>query len=381
MWSAFIKLIFLLVCQGATISAQGGGHNTPPTPCSDPKSSGGVWQEGCLIKTCKAGAVEESLADECVQMIEDTVVDILEDKLAEKGIEHPTEAVKSDIILTVRSDEGILISGGDVAGTSVEYYNPNYQCRLPSLDGDGRTTHTMDGVTLCGSHESRTNCITFDQWGRWGNSHYLSERRVGHTSWNNKEEGKIILMGGYFSGTTTETIRVGQYGVPGFNLKYDTKAACSIPDHTTVIITGGEKTLRIVSRYSTSGHLEDLPSLNQGRRSHGCGAYTDDSGQQVFLVAGGQDDKYHKIASTEMLTRTSSAWVMVNNLPRKLSYLRGVTLGGVLYMTGGHDGDNKRDEILQWTGLGWEEVGKMKEARANHAVSTIRLDEIKDFCT
>ena len=40
-----------------------------------------------------------------------------------------------------------------------------------------------------------------------------------------------------------------------------------------------------------------------------------------------------------------------------------------------------RDEILKWTGQDWEEVGKMKKARYYHAVSTIRLGEIKDFCT
>ena len=54
----------------------------------------------------------------------------------------------------------------------------------------------------------------------------------------------------------------------------------------------------------------------------------------MVLVAGGYDDRWNSLSSTEMLTRTSSAWVMVNNLPRKISGVRGVTLGGVLYMTG-----------------------------------------------
>ena len=53
----------------------------------------------------------------------------------------------------------------------------------------------------------------------------------------------------------------------------------------------------------------------------------------MFLVAGGYDGS-NRLSSTEMLTRTSSAWVMVNNLPRKMTGVRGVTLGGVLYMTG-----------------------------------------------
>ena len=40
-----------------------------------------------------------------------------------------------------------------------------------------------------------------------------------------------------------------------------------------------------------------------------------------------------------------------------------------------------RDNIYKWTGQEWLEVGKMKKARSYHAVSTIRLNEIKDFCT
>jgi len=100
----------------------------------------------------------------------------------------------------------------------------------------------------------------------------------------------------------------------------------------------------------------------------------------VFLVAGGYDGSNY-LSSAEMLTRTSSAWVMVNNLPRKIDGVRGVTLGGTLYMTGGSDGSYFRDEIYKWTGQHWEEVGKMKKTRSDHAVSTIRLDEIKDFCT
>jgi len=189
-------------------------------------------------------------------------------------------------------------------------------------------------------------------------------------------------MGGEYSGRTTETLTVGANddGVPGFPLKYDTQQACAIADQTTVIITGGTYTQHIVSRYGTAGHIEDLPSLNQGRRNHGCGSYTDDNGGKVFLVVGGNDGS-NKLSSTEMLTRTSSAWVMVNSLPRKMQAMTGGTLGNILYMTGGYDGNNRyRDEIYQWTGQDWEEVGKMKKARSLHTVSIISLDEIKDLC-
>ena len=119
---------------------------------------------------------------------------------------------------------GILISGGWHAYTSVEVYSPgtNYHCVLPSLP-DKRYGHTMDGLTLCGGVLTRTTCISFTS-GKWVTSHALAEWRTYHTSWYIKEEGKIILMGGWSSVKTTEIITEGEYkGVPGFRLKYDTR--------------------------------------------------------------------------------------------------------------------------------------------------------------
>jgi len=40
-----------------------------------------------------------------------------------------------------------------------------------------------------------------------------------------------------------------------------------------------------------------------------------------------------------------------------------------------------RDEIYQWTGHDWIEVGKLKKGRYYHAVSPIKMDKkIMDFC-
>ena len=50
-------------------------------------------------------------------------------------------------------------------------------------------------------------------------------------------------------------------------------------------------------------------------------------------------------------------------------------IGGNIQYSGGYDGDGNTDEIYQWTGEDWEEVGKMKMARSSHAVSTIRMDD------
>ena len=55
-------------------------------------------------------------------------------------------------------------------------------------------------------------------------------------------------------------------------------------------------------------------------------------------------------------------------------------IGGNIQYSGGYDG-GYHDEIFQWTGDDWEEVGKMKMARGYHAVSTIRLDDdAMQFC-
>ena len=50
-------------------------------------------------------------------------------------------------------------------------------------------------------------------------------------------------------------------------------------------------------------------------------------------------------------------------------------VGGNFPFSGGGRYGNFSDDIYQWTGADWEEVGKMKMARSYHAVSTIRLDD------
>ena len=52
----------------------------------------------------------------------------------------------------------------------------------------------------------------------------------------------------------------------------------------------------------------------------------------LVVGGGGHDDSW--ISSTELLPRSSSTWVTVNNLPRKISAMRVARLGGSLYVTG-----------------------------------------------
>ena len=107
--------------------------------------------------------------------------------------------------------------------TRVELYSPSYHCELPSLP-DRMFSHTSDEGTLCGGGFTSTTCITFTS-GKWVTSHALAEKREYHTSWYNKKEGKIILMGGINNGgNTTEIIaEEGDDGVPGFPMKYHTR--------------------------------------------------------------------------------------------------------------------------------------------------------------
>ena len=49
---------------------------------------------------------------------------------------------------------------------------------------------------------------------------------------------------------------------------------------------------------------------------------------------------------------------------------------------GGSDDDgNAREEVNQWNGDDWLEVGKMRKARSDHAVSNIEMnDNLMQFC-
>ena len=50
-----------------------------------------------------------------------------------------------------------------------------------------------------------------------------------------------------------------------------------------VILTGGMYTMNTVSVYSSSGWIEDLPDLLQGRSSQGCGHYINDENRMVIF--------------------------------------------------------------------------------------------------
>ena len=58
-------------------------------------------------------------------------------------------------------------------------------------------------------------------------------------------------------------------------------SACAIDLGQTVLITGGWYDRPRVSEYTEIGFLRDLPSLQEGRHSHGCTYFVNDQGTKV----------------------------------------------------------------------------------------------------
>ena len=63
-----------------------------------------------------------------------------------------------------------------------------------------------------------------------------------------------------------------------------TREACAIQFDDYVIITGGTNSLDIVSKYTDTGFVEDLPNLLSGRYGHGCGHYTNENNELVIHI-------------------------------------------------------------------------------------------------
>jgi len=288
---------------------------------------------------------------------------------------------------STKSEGGILISGGDAPNyLSVELFQPSsgFSCQLPDLP-DPTYEHTMDSLTVCGggtdNSTTPTTCTTLTG-GVWVPSYNLVQQRWYHSSWRG-EEG-LVLLGGSHSEKTSEILLPGGTSVPYFDMKYRTGAACAIPDHTTgtVTITGGVHTSSMVSQYGKYGWVQDLPSMNIPRWSHGCGAYYREDGTRVMLVAGGFDNIFYR-PSTELLIGNSDTWIVTAYLPLPLYGNKIVTLDNEVFSAGGTGPDGTRDEVWGWDDSTQEWVFRyrMSRPRFNHAVSVVTTEEdIWTYC-
>jgi len=277
-----------------------------------------------------------------------------------------------------QADElAILVTGGSGMSGEVLFTNGSSICELPPMP-QYKDSHTQSGLTACGGEVIGTerSCIKFED-GSWTTlTDNLVEQRRSHSSWINPD-GDILLIGGYDSLTTTEIVYQDGTSIRSFDLKYDTQYACSIELPEMFILTGGSVTLTTVSRYSTSGWMEDLPELNEGRRGHGCGYFYNDDMQRVFLVAGGSS----YLSSTETLVEGGQAWNFQQPLPSGRRGIKGISLPNTVIMTGGYDG-RKVDDVLTYVPetSDWKKVGSMKTARYYHGASLVKIEDVVDFC-
>ena len=66
------------------------------------------------------------------------------------------------------------------------------------------------------------------------------------------------------------------------NRIYINRAACAIPDWDSVVIVGGQFTIKDVSRYNEGGFVEALPSLAIGGGFQSCVGYI--NGQNKMVI-------------------------------------------------------------------------------------------------
>jgi len=286
----------------------------------------------------------------------------------------------------------ILVTGGHGGDTSAELLSTNGSAifELPKMSQPKRY-HTQSGLTACGGYvfgSEERSCIRFE-FGSWTNlTGNLLYRRRYHSSWN-MPNGDILLIGGFesSSGTTSEIVDQNGTSKRSFDLQYNTRDACSIEFPEMFIVTGGEyivngevHTSTQVSKYSTSGWIENLPELQEGREDHGCGYYYNDDMERVFLVAGGYDGYYEYISSTETLIEGGQAWNFQRPLPTGRHGLRAISLLQTVIMTGGYNGSILEDVLMfDQKATDWKKVGRMKTARVYHGASLVNMVDVMKY--
>jgi len=385
-------------------------------PCNDPKAVGGVWQEGCLVKTCNSGTVEESLADECAELIEKKVEKILGEKLAEKGIECSTENGGLTEAGKYQTP-GIILAGGSWQ-THVKLIKPETKevCNLPDIPSyfSFASMDLVDGTPImCGSWfaspglsrmknetENRkfspvSSCVQLSPATKEAEWTIVTENmplRRDHVSM--ATPAGIFLMGGY-SGKSVDLLKPdGSLQRRIFNLERLIDCGCGIEDEGTLIITGGgsngreAEATKMVDRYNSKGFVETLPEMNYERIGHGCGYFHKD-GKKVLVVGGGYYGRYNKISSTEIFTMGSKTWSVSAplSLPVPRSFAS-VSLNNRVYFLAG-DGKRRGSLLVhEFDGEKWEETQKVRISglddryKGNRAVAVdLATSGFDKFCT
>jgi len=273
-------------------------------------------------------------------------------------------------------------------------YDGNH-CSLPNMIST-RNEHYQAGELVCGGlgksmeqgFGAGQTCERFVN-GSWQISHILNKTRYQHVMW--KSSKGVILIGGNKQFNTTELLKDDGSSNYLFPVDY-VRESCSIELNDSVILTGGGgfrardyegyyNPQELVRQYYLNGTEKSLPSLNEGRKSHACGSFTNNKNQRVLIVVGGNG----AYSTTEILIMGSDQWQFMKPLPYEFGVVRGATLNNDFFVFGGNkfrddfDVHNVSDEIYKFTLKEWKLVGYMKQRRALHSLSLVPYDNVKDF--
>jgi len=296
-----MSLIFLqLVIQETTVSAQ--GVSKAPL-CSDPKAADGVWQEGCIVRTCKSGAVEESLADECVQLIEK----IVEEKIVEKlAVKDPSYLYLDSItIVDMKTLQFLPCQQGFPAELSYFWS----QAAVVPHNGHDR-------LMVCGGPDM-TGCYVWTSASGWQSLNATSFKYRSKAASSMMAGGGWLVTGGLvgrldgrgFNDSSSVLLYSNNHWEELNNVPVVVTSHCQVTVGDTVYIIGGldisENAVSTVYRLS-DGIWTQHHSLNTARWGHTC-AVLDNT---VYVIGG---RSHH--TSVEMLSLDSNSWVYGPSLP------------------------------------------------------------------
>jgi len=86
----------------------------------------------------------------------------------------------------------------------------------------------------------------------------------------------------------------------------------------------------------------------------------------------------------------AAAWSMAGDLPYAITAIKGVSINNKVFMTGGIYPKNNNSITMLYSDMflkfntitnNWEIVGRTREKKSAHAVSTVPVRDIIDYCT
>jgi len=332
------QILLLLSFTGTKVLAS--GIDPPATPCDDQEALKGVWREGCLVQTCKAGTVVESLAEECLKLIEKRVEDALDENCADKELVY-----LGNTIVKLPSFEQLS------------------KCKLPphpNKELTKATTGVLDGkVITCGGEvesewpsEYFSNCYKLEK-GTWSALPDMKQKRARAAS-SVTSNGEFLVTGGETTGqlalNTTEIYKNGVWE-KGPELPVKMLGHCQLTTKSGVIVAGidGMDISNFLVFRLEGGEWKMLKEEKQRKQKwvhrigHSCQMLPDDR----LAVLGGYGDLTW---SFDILDLNTLTWTKGPDLPFNIFddfsaiyndsiYLIGKELGEIYSLSTDLDGD------------------------------------------